>query len=98
MVGGVAVVVAIAVTVAVAVATSCAFCAIENDGKVLEAFVLIDGLQLGEHRAVEQTGTYDEECAVGDFLQYLGVCDDVDGWAVDEYVVVFGAKLLYETL
>ena len=79
------------IAVAVAVTAAGALRAIKNEGQVLETLLLIDAFQLGKHGAVEQSGTDDEESAVGYLFQYLCVRYNVDRRAVDEHVVVFTA-------
>ena len=94
----IAVTISVAIAIAVAVTALAAVGAIEYYGDALEAFVVVDVLQLAKHVAVQEAGTDDEECAVAVALDDLCVGYDVDWRAVDEDVVVALAHLGNEVL
>ena len=94
----IAVAISVAVAIAVAVTALAAVGAVEYHGKALEAFVVVDVLQLAKHVAVQQAGADDKERAVAVVLDDLRVGNDVYRRAVDEYVVVAFAHLGDEVL
>lgn len=67
--------------------------AVEDEGHAGVFLLLIEAVELGEHRALEQSGTDDEEGPVGIPVDDLGVGHDLDGRTVDEDVVVLRAQL-----
>ena len=73
-----------------------AVCAIEYDGKVLEAFFLVYGFKLIKHIAGKQAGAHYKEGAVGIFLDNLRIGNNIHRRAVDEYVAVFAAQFVYK--
>ena len=94
----VAISIAVAVSVTVAVSVMAGMCAVENHCKVFQTFGLVYLFELVEHFAVEESGTDNKERAVAMFLDDLSVGNDVDRWAVDEYVVIFLTHLIDECL
>lgn len=97
--GFVAVVVAVAVTVAVAVfvgvgvavAAAVVAGAVEDYGHMLVFLFFVEAVELGQHRALEQTGADNEDGPVNELVDNLGVGDNLDGRAVDDDIVVAGA-------
>ncbi len=88
----VAVSVTISVTVAVAVAivTVFAHCAVEYQRHVLELLVFVDLFEFGKHVSFKQSGADHEYSPVGILFDDLGICNDLDGRTVNDYVVVIG--------
>ena len=69
---------------------------VEHHGHAGVAVFVVEALQLWEHIALKQSGADDEHGPVGHFGYDLCVGHHVDGWAVDEDVVVTGAQLVDE--
>ena len=94
----VAVVIAIVVAVAVVVAVAAALRlgAVEHERHVLELLVLVELLQVAQHRALHQAGTHHEDGAVGELLDDLRIGNHLDGRTVYEHIVVLPAHLLDE--
>lgn len=84
----VAVSIAVAVAVAVAVTARVVAGAVQDEGHVAVFLLIIQTVKLGEHRALEQVGSDDEEGAVHVFVDNLGVGHDFVGRTVDYHVVV----------
>lgn len=88
--------IAIVVTITIAVTSSCTFRSVQYHGEVLEAFPGVHGFQFGKHGAVQQAGTNHEDGAVRQLLDDLCIGHDVDGWAIDEDVIVFRSQSRYQ--
>lgn len=89
----VAVTISVAIGMGVAVSALVVAGAVEDEGHAGVFLLLIEAVELGEHRALEQSGTDDEEGPVGIPVDDLGVGHDLDGRTVDEDVVVLRAQL-----
>lgn len=83
-----AVVVSVAIAVTVAVTALVVAGAVQNEGHVAVFLFIIQAVKLGEHRALEQVGSDDEEGAVHVFVDDLGVGHDLNRGTVDYHVVV----------
>ena len=88
----VAVTISVAVRVAVAVSALVVAGAVEDEGHAGVFLLLIEAVELGEHRALQKPGADDEEGPVGVAVDDLGVGHDLDGRTVDEDVVVLRAQ------
>ena len=86
----------VSVAIAVSVASSGAFRSVQYHGEVLESFHGIHCFQFGEHGAVQQAGTDNEDGAVRQLLDDLCVGYNVDGRTVDEDIVVFRSQSCYQ--
>lgn len=88
--------VAIFIAVAVAIATSASSRAVEHHRHVFKAAFVIHSLQLRQHIALKQPGTYHKNRAVGELRDNLRVGNDVDWRAVDQHVVILAAQPLHK--
>jgi len=87
-------VVAVVIAVLVAVAGAGALGAVENQGHVPEALLVVVALQFGYHLPLQQSGAHDEDGPVGHLADDLGVGNYVNRRAVDEDQIVAAAKRL----
>ena len=72
----------------VAVAALVVAGAVEDEGHAGVFLLLVEAVELGEHRALKQSGTDDEEGPVGVSVDDLGVSHNLDGRTVDEDIVI----------
>ena len=88
--------VSVLIPVSVTITVAASFGTVQDDCHVLETFLLVSALQFGQHVALQQAGTDDEEGAVGKFLDDLRVRYNLDGRTVDEDAVVFVPHPFYQ--
>lgn len=88
--------VAIFIAVAVAIAAGASSSAVEHKGHVFKAAFIVQALQLRQHIALKQPGTYHKNRAVGELRDNLRVGNDVDWRAVDQHVVILAAQPLHK--
>ena len=85
--------VAVVVAVTVAVAASVGgFGAVEQQGHVLELAFIVVAVDDGQHVALQQAGTHDEQGEVGPAGNDAGIGHHLDGRTVDEDIVVVAAQ------
>lgn len=85
---GIAVVVAVLVAVAITVAAFAGVGAVEHQGHVLEALLVVVALQHRQHVALQQSRAHHEQGAVHHPLYDLRVGHHLHGRAVDEDIVI----------
>lgn len=90
--GAGAVGVAVVVAVTGSVAGGGGVGAVEDDGDVAIATVVVETVDFGEHRALEKAGTDYEERGVGYAVDNGGVGNNLYGRTVEEDVVVLVAE------
>ena len=71
-------------------------CSVKHDAHLLEALVAVDGIDIGNHLAVKQTGTYNENSAVYISLHNLSVYNDIRRRTIDEDIIIIFAGLFYK--
>ena len=81
-------------------AISAALClgSVQNQCHVLELLLLVEGIHLRQHTALHQAGTNHEDGTIGKLFVYWGICDDLDRWTVDEYIIILLAHGLNHLL
>ena len=89
---------AVAVAVAVVAVVVLGVGAVEQDSHVVVLLLVVVLLQLGQHAALQQAGTDDEDRDVGLVADDRGVGDNLHRRAVDEDVVVVLAQLVEHRL
>ena len=90
----VAVMVTVVVAITVITVTAGNVGAIEQDGHVLVAFLVVILLDVGELILFQESGTDHKDRHIGKTVDNLGVRNNLHRRTVDYYVVVVGAQLV----
>ena len=84
------------VSVAIAVTSSGAFSSVQYHGEVFKSFSGIHIFQFGKHGPVQQAGADYEDGTVCHFFDDLRIGHNVDGWTVDEDIIIFQSQSCYQ--